>query len=602
VRLVPGVDRGGRVTRTSTEPVDEVPERVAPPRLRTRRPVDRDGPWAIAGILSAPILWYLVGSSTLLQDGYLDPYFDTGYINNYGELLHRYGLTYYATRIANIFPQRVLSTVFGYEAGYYLWRYILVVAALGSVYVLARRRQGVETAVIVTTFLVICPWFPRAVSWDYIDGAAITFLLLGIFFLLGSRARSVVRWSLAGLFFSLAANCNVFALSIIGAFVAAWIVFGFSDRAVRRRLVALSWLAGAFVLVQLAMAVFMAIAYPDAGFFFARKNFDVAPTLLNAAATHYVPLGTVLRDYPFVWVPALGGLAAVGYAVTVRHSALPRCRLAFIRLVALFVALCGTFYAVMQASHQTVTYFFYYVDYLIPAFVLGAIMVMGELLRVLSATARRALVVVAIVGLAMSFLIQRGGSVGVWGIGGALLIFGIIAVFFVVFHRWLGALPAAISVVAVLTAAPLAFLLAPTTAYTAVAGGNGQSREWAVYRLAHSFQDSVLRALPDDGSVGFWYGEDGELNSIQSMFLFGYSRLFDGGNPMPKTDPALLLNMKQVRYIVLLGRSEREVEAGTQALCSAGQSLRRLAHETDDAGELTISYSVFVREEIGGCV
>src|SRR5262249_20760296 len=151
------------------------------------------------------------GGATLMQNGFLDPYFYTAYSNNYGALLHRYGATYYSSRIAFIFPERWLSGLFGYEAGYYLWHYLLAIAALGSVYVLARRRQGVATAAVVTLFLVVCPWFPRTLAWDYIDGATITFLLVGIFFLLGSRARRQVRWPLAGVFFSLAVNCNLFA-------------------------------------------------------------------------------------------------------------------------------------------------------------------------------------------------------------------------------------------------------------------------------------------------------------------------------------------------------------------------------------------------------
>src|SRR5262249_15620392 len=219
----PGAERvesEGGATATLTRPTARADVPATGSRRRGRH--RSDVPWAVAAILATPAAWYPAGPLPLYQNGFLDPYFYTGYVNRYGQLLERYGNTYYATRIADIFPQRALSAVFGFEGGYYAWHYLLAVAALGSVYAIARRHAGAPTAAIVTAALVAAPWLPRALIWDYVDGAAISFILVGIYFLLASRARMPLRWAAAGVSFSLAVSCNFFVISIVGAFVFAW--------------------------------------------------------------------------------------------------------------------------------------------------------------------------------------------------------------------------------------------------------------------------------------------------------------------------------------------------------------------------------------------
>src|SRR5262249_13640528 len=159
---------------------------------------------------------------------------------------------------------------------------------------------------------------------------------------LASRARMPVRWAAAGVAFSLAVNCNIFALSIIGIFVFAWLCFGFRTRSIRRRVVAIAWVGGAMVAVQLVLAAFMALAYPTAGFFFFSKSLDVSSNVLNGGdPTTYLPIGEAFRVSPWIAVPVLAGLATIGFALTARYRGVPPERRALIRLVALFYAGCG---------------------------------------------------------------------------------------------------------------------------------------------------------------------------------------------------------------------------------------------------------------------
>src|SRR5262249_31921871 len=151
--------------------------------------------------------------------------------------------------------------------------------------------------------------------------------------------------------------------------------------------------------------IFMAIAYPDAGFFFVGKSFEVTSNLLNHndPAT-YVPPGEVVRVAPWVLVPALGGIATIGFALFTRSSSIPAPRRSLIRMAALFYAGWGLLSLGMEISHQAVPSLFYYVDYLIPAFVLGAIVIVGELMHAVSPTWRRVAAGATAGGLFLAYL------------------------------------------------------------------------------------------------------------------------------------------------------------------------------------------------------
>jgi hypothetical protein len=559
-------------------------------------------PWAVLAILATPFGWYLAGSATLYQNGYLDPWFYTSYVNHYGDMLDRYGMTYFATRIAYLFPERALGAVFGSEGGYYAWHYLLAVAALGAVYAIARRLQGVPTAVVVTTFLVVCPWLPRALVWDYVDGAGIAFMLVGIYFLLASRAPMPVRWAAAGAFFSLAVNANLFLASIIGIFGLSWLCFGFRSRSVRRRLVAVGWLVGAALTVQLALATFMAIAYPTAGFFYVGKSFDITSNLLqrNDPAT-YKPLGEVLRISPYVMVPALGGIAAIGFALVARVSEMPEARRAFIRMVALFAAGCGALFLALELSHQAVAYLPYYVDYLIPAFTLGAIVIVGELMRLLSPRWQRLAAGATVAGLLGTYVVLQNWTIGAHDFGRALFAAGVVAVMIIVLGSRFARPLALVVALAVLVVTPFAFLVRDNGEYVRVASGQTRPAEWDVYRAAHRMQDDVLAAVPGNQTVGFWYGSEPSLSSIQSMFLYNRTMVFPPGDWMPHVTPVLLENVRRFDYLVLLGVTPGAVAEGTRALCAAGQPLREVGRRTVTGDDVDLTFAIFRVETGGGC-
>ena len=102
--------------------------------------------------------------SLLNQGSTIDPYVYTGYIHNSGDLLSRYGLTYYSVRFGLILPAKAFTLAFGPEAGYLALRYVLTLLAGIPLYALIRRHMGVCVAVLTYCALITRPVFqPSAV-------------------------------------------------------------------------------------------------------------------------------------------------------------------------------------------------------------------------------------------------------------------------------------------------------------------------------------------------------------------------------------------------------------------------------------------------------
>jgi hypothetical protein len=126
-----------------------------------------------------------------------------------------------------------------------------------------------------------------------------------------------------------------------------------------------------------------------------------------------------------------------------------------------------------------------------------------------------------------------------------------------------------------LEGAPLAIPL-PRSDYASIHLGAWAQVEadvyWGSIDLLH-WVGNVAKA--SDGRVGFWYSNDSRhsaISSIQSIFLWGYSRVQDWALPsgMPTIDRATLENLKNCRYLVLLGFTKGEIDEGLRSLRSSG--------------------------------
>jgi hypothetical protein len=106
-----------------------------------------------------------------------------------------------------------------------------------------------------------------------------------------------------------------------------------------------------------------------------------------------------------------------------------------------------------------------------------------------------------------------------------------------------------------------------------------RSEEWDVYHGAQYFQSAIGRVADPADVVKFWYGGESadhkNLNSIQSMYLWGFSRV----GQMPRIDQTFLNETASARYLVLLGVSASEIEDAVRALVAAHIPFKTIQHD-----------------------
>jgi hypothetical protein len=111
--------------------------------------------------------------------------------------------------------------------------------------------------------------------------------------------------------------------------------------------------------------------------------------------------------------------------------------------------------------------------------------------------------------------------------------------------------------------------------------------EMDVYRTALQFMDVVPRLAERPGGIRFWYKYDGtstSLDSIQSTYLWGYSRLRDGNMGMPYLGQAEIemIRSRGVHRLALLATNNEQLASGRAALVEHG-----VQHEIVDRQVLT---------------
>src|SRR3972149_7070256 len=86
--------------------------------------INRDGLILVIFSTGIAALFFATANNTLLQSDHIDPYVYAAYVHDYTKTFDRYGLTYYSSRIAYIFPDRFFAWAFGLENGYFLLRFM----------------------------------------------------------------------------------------------------------------------------------------------------------------------------------------------------------------------------------------------------------------------------------------------------------------------------------------------------------------------------------------------------------------------------------------------------------------------------------------------
>jgi hypothetical protein len=549
------------------------------------------------------VLFLAYRVSPINQLGLLDPWIYTGLVNNFADLVDRYGLTYYAVRFGLILPHLVLAETLGPVAGYMASCYLLYLIAGVPLYLLFRKRYSVEAAIFAYALLVSSVWLARTVLWTHPDAAAVPYTLAAVSLLLFDPARRAPTFFAIGLLFALAANSNIFSLTISGLSGVAYLILHAGN--LRNRLAKdVAWMVTGIVAVfALGWIGYLACCgTPD---FIRPTRHMIRWGFSGAGELYRVPFSLTLIAVDYVYLPLmLVGALALSTVVIRKQDRI-------------FAAGAGYFLAAVAfiswwqfASRGVVLELFYYFSFLLPPTFVCAALIAVRLCSARGAESGRRWLLVSAATVVLLPLLHVYGVLDFSTITrqAYLAIFGI-ALGTIAVGRWVTIVP---PVGALLFSAAMhahwnvrdpLHTGVSASPYYGIWGGKGKM-EIEAYRLAVGLIDAMPRVRQDGKPIFFWYpNRDPLINSLQSTFLWGYSRLHSTDRStlgMPRLTPADMqkLTVSGQPWLVLVDRSKEGIAAGTRALRESGFVLNESRHSSLCSGGLCVELSVSTVEKL----
>jgi hypothetical protein len=512
----------------------------------------------------------------------IDPYVYAAYINDYAGTLKRFGSTYYASRIAFIYPERALVNLLGLDAGYYAFRFLALVAAIGSVLAISWRYYGLPTAVFVSAWVCLTPWLPAQLLYTHYDGIAVIYTLLALALILVPTRWRFTGHVAAGAAFALAVNCTQLAATIGVAFLPGWIVL---NRACGTRWMVQAALCvlGGFVLGYAAPILILEAEFPGYGFASAANSFFTAFYLAGGGWERWFhPLSEILSKGEAVVLLIPATLLILGILTYLKRPLADKTSEQARFAVAALLCL-GAMWALALFIHLRSYPFFAYPYYTINFFPASALVLISLAGEVEVRWGSRSSLYIAFISIILVWLLLpfvwpwvNAPRTVIWTALTAVVAAGIA----------LSVVKSGRIVSAALLVAVLTVSLAPafTTQYGLVASPAERQREWDVYHGAVFLQKFVNAQVLPSQAIGFWYSNnDGLLGSIQSIFLWEYSRVAPWGEDhpgMPLLDEATRTAIAKKKFLVLLATPEAEMDSGLNALRGAGQPFRFVGRES----------------------
>ena len=563
-------------------------------------PARRPGAWAgwleALGVALSPVVAALVLRLRLMAPSDLpDPAMHTIYIVDPRQVFTRYAAVYASTarlresaRVGFLEPARLAYLAFGAVPGFFVFRYVLALIAVGPVYLLLRRLYGRPAGVVGVLVVLSSPVLVTAWGTDYPDSAVVSYAAGALACLAMPCSQ---RWrrgwlAAAGVLLTAAVWSHGVAVPLVGATLAGYLAVRLvRDRAGLPGDVAL--LAGVAVVVTTVLAVGSAVLIGHVNFIattWQAYRYLSQPSQLalwHSANWRWAPYVAYLLVPPAV----LGGFAV---AVTRRGRAIatPVLLVGVIAAVQLVVYVWLQFFGTVQTLENH-----YFSSTLWAAVCLAFAMTVAELARPLS-DRRFARWLPAAVLLAVPLCYEADPHVPSfgWAPVGAILAAAVIAA--AVAARCCGRIrrPRAVATAAlglalaafagaslVLTVAPIPAHKAlrgtaaddPPPAYASALGGS-----WAAY--ADTYR--IATALPLFAGPAAYRGEQiltwWPLSSDGSPATFAeYAGMFHGWfNTLPSTPPDLtaadraMLRARRPAELLVYGTSAAAIPAALRNL------------------------------------
>jgi hypothetical protein len=562
-------------------------------------PSPRTAKLAVAALLlGMPCLAIGTMVNPVVQAGSIDPYIYTGLLHDFGQVLRRYGATYYANRVAFTVPARIAITCFGDAGGHFVFQTLYLFAATLSGFALGRRYFSTALGVAVAAWVAFNPWLIRTLAWDYIEGAAVCAMLVAFCCFGLNRHRPVLLHAAAGLAFALACNANPFVVAMAAAFAPAWLILNLPG-GTRHCLACVAAALFAFVFGYAGLILVEYLELPELGFGRELVTLGVGMRLLGGGgAVWYRSVWDVLAEGDiYILVPAF---LAAGLTILIAAERFVGRRIdRFTVAAATYLVLTCAAYLLFHDYFRTAVLTVYWYDgYAFPAGLFAVIALLGNCSRVLPA--RRATLLCTSAALCFALLwfgysawhallgLMTVGAFGAIGGGLAVAMAGgryaalraasafagatmAIAIFYY---------PPDHGLPQMISPADLPNLSLKGNPYAALHDPARQVLEREMYQAAVFLQHAIAENLPiAEGPVGFWYGhepEDSPFASIQSVFLNEYSSVV---SPVLPHEPGAHLDAEQRQklarfaHIAILSRTQAQSDAALQALGSEGAAV-----------------------------
>lgn len=524
-------------------------------------------PFAIC--FGCALLMVSTASTLTLQAGFLDPYVYAGYVHDYVGTFARYGQTYYSSRIAYIFLDRAFISLFGETAGLFLCRLVVFTAAAYAAFQIAKRYFGWGPALLAVSWLCFIPWLLRSITWTHYDGFATVYLIVAFAFLIAPRRHLFAAHVAAGFFFALSVNCNLHLLMVGGLFAPSWYWLNRSRPLREIALLAIATVSG-FILAYAILQLLFSLTIWNFHLFIEAATLRSAKELLGGELANWShSFSELIANGNYIFLVPIFFCCAALFTLTLNRNTTDIDAQDFSIAAFSYNVLLLTFVLILHFFfHHTWFSVFYYDIYFLPACLFVLISLAGAMFIRTSRTARVICYGACVPLVALWFTretldISLRNDIYLWAyftlaiLVGALLkpkitaapalVIGLLCATYGIFQMQSGVMPQ--------------YTLWP---------GHDHRMEKDVYRGALFLQNIIRRRVPTDKTVGFWYSnapENVNLNSIQSIFLWGYSRLQDYTGPgMPLVDGHFKKLIPGESFIAILARSNQKIEAAFAAL------------------------------------
>jgi hypothetical protein len=517
--------------------------------------------------------------------GWLDPWIYTGYLLSFPTHLQMFGETYYATRLAWLLPGFAVHQVFSPLVANYVLHLTFFYVLLFAVYQLVSTSINRHAGLVAAMIFGWNPTIVGALSWDYVDGAGIVFIVLSLLCIEKLSREVEPRWMWA-----LAAGAAMVAMISSNLFlVMLWPVLTLF---LILRLGVVRWRSAVTALVMVgvgAAAMLGVLAFVNARlggpWLFLGASFRMSQSMLIVPNIWRPTSWSWMLEAPWLVLPVgalIGALATWGR---------PRCTgIPFAAAIRVAVVLSFAIWLIWEARGLPMLFIPYYASYLFP-FSLLALLVQGP---PISAQADPRTLVLLEIGTVGLFVLAH------WLVLSDVNVFWERARHLIHVTSSPVRLPTAVTLAACLLsitawrvvrtesrqrmvfAALLTISFFAVPAYWPSAHALSGSRQFEMIASAHRFtRDTIGTDRPR-----FWYYANARTNrpfiAIASTYLWGYVVI---NETFPQLTKAEARDLRGGTPLILLLPSAEEAERARSALDPYGLDLTVQKQKTFGEGD-----------------